>query len=125
MIAEILVAHAVGDYLLQTHHQATQKTSKWLPAILHGATYTIPFVFVTQSLTALLVIFGTHVVIDRYRLARHVVWFKNQFAPKAYRPAHTATGYPGDTPDWLAFWLLIIADNVIHILINIGAVAWL
>lgn len=27
-------------------------------------------------------------------------------------------GYGPDTPDWLAVWLLIIADNTMHLLIN-------
>ncbi len=26
--------------------------------------------------------------------------------------------YPPDRPPWLAVWLLIIADNVMHVLIN-------
>ena len=81
----IILAHLVGDYLLQTHWMATQKTERWAPAILHGLTYTVPYVFVTQSPAALVVIAGTHIVIDRYRLARVVVWFKNQFAPRAFR----------------------------------------
>ncbi len=29
-----------------------------------------------------------------------------------------ATGYPSATPAWLAVWLLIIADNTLHLLIN-------
>lgn len=41
--------------------------------------------FVTTSPAALAVIAGTHVLIDRYRLARYLVWFRNQFAPKAAR----------------------------------------
>lgn len=128
MIAAVLVAHLVGDYLLQTHWMATEKTKHWWPAILHGITYTIPFLFLTQSPWALLVIAATHIVIDHYRLARHVVWFKNQFGPKKSRPAWSdasATGYPSSTPAWLAVWLMIIADNTIHILINIGAIYYL
>ena len=124
-----ILAHLVGDYLLQTHWMATQKTERWAPAILHGLTYTIPYLFVTQSPTALLVIAGTHIVIDRYRLARVVVWFKNQFAPRAFRPSWAEgkanAGYTTDTPAWLSVWLLIIADNTIHLLINTAAVVWL
>jgi hypothetical protein len=118
----IVLAHLVGDYLIQSHWMAVEKVNRWWPAVAHGLTYTLPYALVTQSLPALAVIAGTHIVIDRYRLAKHVVWFKNQFAPKAYRPGHTATGYPNDTPPWLAVWLLIIADNVIHLLINAAAV---
>ena len=121
----IILAHLVGDYLLQSHWMSTQKTSRWWPAIAHGLTYTLPYVLVTQSPLALLVIGGTHAVIDRYRLAKHVGWAKNLMAPKAHRAPHTATGYPEDTPPWLAVWLLIIADNTLHLLINTAAVVWL
>lgn len=113
-----LLAHLTGDYLLQTHHQATQKVHRWGPALAHALTYTVPFAVLTRSPARLGVILGSHAVIDRYRLARHIVWAKNQLAPRDYRPGHTATGYPGDTPDWLAVWLLIAADNTLHLLIN-------
>lgn len=121
----LLAAHFVGDYLLQSHWMATRKTSNWWPAWLHAVTYGLPFLFVTRSPMALAVIVGTHAVIDRYRFARHVVWLKNQVAPASERPGHTATGYGNDVPAWLAVWLLIAADNIIHILINYGAVRWL
>jgi hypothetical protein len=107
---------------------ATQKTSRWAPALLHGLTYTLPFLFATHSLAALLVIGGTHVIIDRFRLARHVVWFKNQFAPKDFRPDRAAlktTGYSADTPAWLSTWLMIISDNAIHIILNTLAIIFL
>lgn len=127
--AEILIyalfAHFVGDYLLQTNHMAQEKTERWVPAILHGITYTIPFLFLTSSPLALLVITGTHIVIDRYRLARYVVWAKNQLAPSRHRHPMTKTGYDDKTPDWLAFPLMIVADNVIHIAINALALLYL
>lgn len=115
---DVILAHLVGDYLLQTHHQATEKTKKAWPAALHALTYTAAYIPLTRNWKALGVIGTTHFLIDRYRLARHVVWAKNQFSPSEFRPKHTPTGYPEDTPDWLAFWLLIAADNTLHILIN-------
>lgn len=124
-IATAGLAHMVGDYLIQSDWMAQEKTKRWWPAIAHAVTYGLPFLLVTQSLLALLVIVGTHAVIDRYRLARHVVWFKNQLAPWSFRPGHTATGHGTDRPDWMAVWLLIIADNVLHMLINVAAVVWL
>jgi hypothetical protein len=122
---EIILAHLVGDYLIQSNWMATRKTSAWWPAILHGLTYTIPFLLITQSPWALLSIGGTHIVIDRYRLARHLVWLKNLVGPRDSHAGHTATGYPDGTPVWLATWLMIIADNTIHLLINVASVAWL
>lgn len=174
----MIACHFVGDYLIQTNKMATEKTQRWLPAIAHGLSYTLPFaLLVTRSPVALLVIGGTHILIDHWRLAKYVVWFKNQFGAKREyvyrtpddgewglanrewtrrydatdramsRPIHegmtvappwakkirvdsmawppTDTGYPAGTPVWLATWLMIIADNVIHVLINFGAVKWL
>lgn len=126
VIGPVLLAHLVGDYLIQSHWMAKEKTSRWGPAIVHGLTYAIPFVFVTTSPAALAVIAGTHVLIDRYRLARYLVWLRNQIAPKAARyRLTTAHGGPKEQPDWLAYWLLFIADNVAHIIINLAAVWWL
>lgn len=124
----VLLAHLVGDYLLQSHWMAQHKTSRWWPAVAHALTYTLPYLLVTRSPVALATIATTHAVIDRYRLARHLVWLKNQLAPRHARaPWHesSATGYPADTPPWLAVWLMIIADNTLHLLINTAAVVWL
>jgi hypothetical protein len=124
-----LLAHAVGDYLLQSQWMADHKTQRWAAAWLHAVTYALPFLLLTRSPSALIVIAGTHAVIDHYRLARWVVWAKN------WRPAasgwgimwgaRTATGYPETLPPWMAVWLMIIADNVMHVLINAGAICWL
>lgn len=123
----LLLAHAAGDYLLQSHWMATEKVKRWSPAIVHALTYGIPFLFLVPSVWAWLAIVGTHAVIDRYRLARHVVWLKNQFAPRPFRSAfaESGTGYAADTPVWLATWLLIIVDNTLHVTINLLAVTFL
>lgn len=112
------LAHLLGDYVVQTDWMATEKVKRSGPALAHAVTYTACFLPITQRWQSLLVIGSTHFVIDRWRLAKHVVWFKNQFAPREFRPGHTATGYGDDRPDWLAVWLLFIADNICHLLIN-------
>lgn len=124
----IILAHLVGDYLIQSDWMALEKTKRWFPAVAHGLTYMLPYILVTQSITALLIIGGTHIVIDRYRLARQVVWVKNFVGPKRYRYPWAecrATGYHESNPVWMAVWLMIIADNTIHLLINTAAVFWL
>jgi hypothetical protein len=74
---------------------------------------------VTRSPWRLAVIGGSHAVIDRYRLARWVCWLKNQAAPADYRPLLVGdTGYPQNAPDWLTVWLMIAADNTLHLLMN-------
>lgn len=108
---------------------ATEKTHDSIWALVHAVTYTLPFTLITHSFAALAVILLSHFVIDRWRLVRYVVWFKNWWfggnwsAPGWWKV--TATGYPDDTPPWLAVWLMIIADNTIHVLINGASIRWL
>lgn len=154
--ANQLVAHAVGDYILQSDYMAQKKSELWAAAISHVVLYTLPFVLLTQSPAALAFIAVTHLVIDRYRLARYVGWLKNFLAPKwidtwkedtftyhgpveprdAARMQHEVirnypwdwckkTGYVGERPEWLTVWLMIITDNVMHVLCNGFAVTYL
>lgn len=129
MIAEGFLAHLVGDYILQSHWMATEKVKRWLPALIHGLAYTLPFAVITRSAWALLVIGATHAVLDRYRVAKYVTWAKNLMAPKAsrvtLREASANGGFPATVPAGLATALLIVADNTLHIAINSAALSWL
>lgn len=145
--ADQLVAHAVGDYILQSDWMATEKVKRSTAALAHVLAYSMPFLFLTQSWKALAIIIVSHFVIDRWRLARYVCWAKNHLAPKWLRETWggsmelrlvspspetagckavrnwpwyecTKTGYPPDRPDWLTVWLLIITDNTLHVLCN-------
>jgi Protein of unknown function (DUF3307). len=127
--ADQILAHLVGDYILQSHWMATNKTKQNMAAGVHAVTYTLPFLFLTWSLWALAFICGTHFLIDRYRLARHVIWLKNgywrfegEYLFGNFDRA-TATGYKDDVPAWLSVWLLIIADNILHLICNGVALA--
>lgn len=113
-----MLAHAVGDYILQSDWMANEKTKSNVAAAAHAATYSLPFLLFRPSAKALAVIAGTHFLIDRFRLARHVNWAKNWIAPAGQDHEHTPTGYPADRPAWLSTWLLIITDNILHIAIN-------
>lgn len=122
--ADQLLAHAIGDYVLQSHYMATNKTRSSRVALYHAVTYALPFLFLRPSWPALLVIAGSHFLIDRWRLARFVVAFKNLFlsTPAEYErlsmEIDMATGSPKDCPPYLAVWLLIIVDNCAHVLLN-------
>jgi hypothetical protein len=120
-----LLCHLVGDYILQTDRMASYKTSSWLWAFIHAATYTLPFLILTHHVLALFVICGTHAVIDRFRLAKYVVRFKNMLTEWNPEKFLTPTGFPDTTPPWMAVWLFIISDNTMHLLINYGALRWL
>lgn len=168
---DALIAHAVGDYVLQSDWMATEKVKRSVAAAAHALCYTVPFLFLTRNPIALAVICSTHFVIDRWRLARYVCWAKNFLAPRqrlvapgataqmkaviadaaaAYRkrnalapdapvvasspPFHprrnwswaecVATGYGPNKPPWMAVWLLIITDNLAHVICNAAALHW-
>lgn len=130
MLGWAVLLHFIGDYLIQSHWMATEKVNRWWPAIVHGVTYTLPFLLLTTSLPALGVICLTHIVIDRYRLAKHFTWVKNHLAPRSYPQPSWAKakengGFPTQVPAFLAIWLMIITDNIFHILINTAALLWL
>jgi hypothetical protein len=111
--ADQLVAHGVGDYLLQSDWMAQNKTKDSYAAATHAVAYAAPFLPLKPSKKALAAIVGTHFLIDRFRLARYVCWAKN-----GAKGPITTTGYPESAPPWMATWLLIIADNLLHVLIN-------
>ena len=139
--ADQIIAHCIGDYILQSDWQAAEKTKKSAAAAVHAITYTLPFLFFTFKWQALVIICISHFIIDRWRLARYVCWVKNFIAPRYIEVMGdscttdkmvrnlpwsecSATGYPPGKPIWLTVWLMIIADNVIYIIINAAALRW-
>ncbi|MCC6596908.1 MAG: DUF3307 domain-containing protein [Rhodanobacteraceae bacterium] len=147
--ASQFVAHLVGDYVIQSDWMASEKTKQNQAALAHALTYTLPFLLLSRSPLALGLIAASHFVIDRWRLARYVCWAKNWLAPRWISTcdceknpqfscsrcnkklrnhpweACQGTGYGPDKPAWLAVWLLIIADNTMHLCCNALALHYL
>ena len=122
-----LLLHMLGDYVLQSNWMANGKTKSSLPAFVHAIVYSLPFLLI-GSPQAWSVIFVTHFFIDRFRIARFVVFSKEFISPPSAWPSwedSKATGYPSATPAWLATWLMIICDNFIHLCINATALYFL
>jgi len=133
--ASQIVAHLIGDYLLQSDWMAVEKTKRLRPALIHGIFYTLPFIFLMSfgwfwNAVAFLLIALSHALIDRYRLARYVGWAKNNIAPLFYNKQWDeckGTGYGPEKPAWMAVWLLIITDNTMHLVVNavvLGVCGW-
>lgn len=103
--------HLIGDYIFQNDWMAVNKTKSFLPAFIHATIYSLPFLILV-SWEYWLIIYVTHFLIDRYRLA--VYWIKLvnwNFSSKNF-------GYDENKPMWMSVWLMIIVDNVFHIIIN-------
>ncbi len=122
-----LILHLVGDYVTQSDWMAQNKTKSTWAALCHATVYALPFLAIA-SVNAWLVIWLTHLVIDRFRLARYVAYAKNWLAPRSYWHPWSecsGTGYHKDSPPWLSVWLMIAADNTLHLAINAAAIAGL
>jgi len=106
-----LIFHFVGDYLLQNDWMAANKTKSNIAAFVHAIAYSALFLFICDF-KMWLIIFGTHFMIDRYRLASYWIKLINwNWQSKNF-------GYAEDKPAFMSIWLLIIIDNTFHIIIN-------
>lgn len=122
-----LILHLIGDYLTQSDWMAQNKTKRSLPCLIHCILYSAPF-FIIASWQAVLAIFATHFLIDRFRFARCVVWLKNfTLCPDghSFEVALDEEGYAQGTPEFLKTVLLIVADNTLHLAINYLAIRFL
>lgn len=117
-----LLFHAIGDYLTQNDWVAVNKVKNtklgYFACILHSLLYSLPFLFIT-SLYGWLFILISHFFIDKYRLA--VYWLKLvnwNWSSKNF-------GFSEDKPFALSIWLLIIVDNIFHLICNYISVTYL
>ena len=143
-----LLAHLIGDYVFQTNEMARLKRQSLKLALAHAITYSVPFLFIpmtvyetlriphrvsdnTLSFNAWLLIAGSHLLIDHFGLARYVVWLRNNLF--AFSNAHTPymwhrAGIYGEPPEdhdkpYIAFWILVLCDNTMHLTLNALALA--
>lgn len=120
-----LILHLIGDYVTQSDWMAQNKTKSSWAALVHACIYGIPFILL-GSWVALACIISTHFLIDRFRLARYLVFAKNFIGwPFPKWEDCKSTGYPSASPAWLSVWLMIAADNTLHLAINYVALRWL
>lgn len=139
MTYALILAHLLGDYVLQSHVMAVRKTSSWRWALIHAAFYSLPFLVLllwlrvgaSDALGALAIIGGTHAVIDRLRIAaRWCEWYGVGHPGLWWRPKGVQLGTlfgRGEAfespPPFLGVWLTIIVDNTLHLTIN-GLTFW-
>jgi hypothetical protein len=108
---EQLIAHMIGDYVIQNNWMAQNKLRSTPIAILHGLVYTLPFLLLTGSWLSLAIIASTHIVIDRFTLAK-------KWCQLANFNWQTKDGFSPEAPDYLRVWVVILVDNTFHLAIN-------
>ena len=105
----LLVAHLVGDFLMQTPNMARRKEESWAWLSAHVAVYMAPVTVVVvcytvshglparAALVAWLLLAGSHALLDRRGFIR---WWTRH-----------VLGVPDD------HWLFIVVDQVFHIVV--------
>lgn len=117
---EQLLLHLVSDYWLQNDWMALNKKKNFIIALFHSLIYTIPFLLITKSGLALLVILLTHAIIDGTHIVEQLNQIKNlDFDTHILQHNNYKfnDGY-GWRPDFIRVWLIIIQDNILHLVIN-------
>lgn len=114
-----LIAHLIGDYLVQTDYLAAAKVQRTRvgvrAAVWHAASYTACFLPLTRNPLRLAVIGVTHGLLDHYRPLPRLIAAKDK--------ALTPRGWPSTPAKDVPFWLHVVVDNSIHLLINELALA--
>jgi len=108
----LLLAHLIGDYLLQTEWMAKYKAERWRPLLAHCFVYTLTvtvaaFLFLPAGLSwwGIGLIFATHVFLDRRGFV--AFWYKR------------VMGVTDDRNKWL----MIIVDQTFHLIVLAGAIS--
>ncbi|HEY5785133.1 MAG TPA: DUF3307 domain-containing protein [Microlunatus sp.] len=109
-----LIAHLVGDYIVQTDYLALAKVQRTregvTAAILHAVGYTACFLPLTRNPIRLAVIGVTHGLLDHYRPLPALIHRKDVLLSPA--------SWPAGKPEEMPFWLHILVDNTVHLVIN-------
>lgn len=96
-----VLAHFVGDFLLQTHEMAVRKKTSSIFCSFHVACYIVPFLLCGLAWWQLLLIMVQHFIQDRTGL---VVWLMK------------VKGSAGFIEPPFGPWSIIVMDNILHIL---------
>jgi len=96
-----ILAHLIGDFLLQNDWLAQNKKKSSLACTVHVALYIVPFLFCDLAWWQLLAIAGQHWIQDRTNL---VVWVTK------------LRGADGFLQPPFAPWSTILTDQIFHIL---------
>lgn len=69
----IIIAHSLGDYVLQSDYVASNKGKDDYILLIHCVTYIAPFVFIFGITWHLIPLFIIHVIVDRLKARHHKI----------------------------------------------------
>lgn len=104
-----LIQHLFGDFCFQADWMAEHKgkftLQGWIACLVHCLIYAGCFIIITQDPVKLLLIFATHFIIDKFRLAYY--WCELFEVGKRF-----------DFSNWLKIYLIFMVDMAFHLSCN-------
>lgn len=119
LVAQIIFAHWVSDFVLQTHWMATNKSKNWLALLSHVGTYTASLAVILLTVGAMVAASETGAVPNAIFIlapSAFVVWVVVNGALHFVTDAITSriTGYFWAKNDAHNFFVVIGFDQMIH-----------
>jgi len=117
-----IIAHIIGDYFLQNDYLATRKNKNSWVCLFHSLFYILPFVlfFSEKSYLVFFIIAFSHFIIDRFSLAKYLNRWKNLYRKSEACPY---TGMGKDRIEGVNWFVYIVMDNTLHVVINAWALS--
>lgn len=98
-----LIAHLIGDYLIQNDWMAQNKKERTLPCLVHVSLYTTAvFALTLWPWWAMAIVFVTHFIQDRTKI---ITWWMAKIGQRGF----------ANPP--LGPWSIIVVDNVWHLVV--------
>lgn len=105
----LLILHLIGDFVLQNDWMAEHKTKftreGFLACFVHCLVYSAPFYSLNFSVEHTFLVFITHFIIDKFRLAYYWCEFMN-------------VGARLENGHWLKTYLIFQVDMCFHLICN-------
>ena len=97
-----LLAHFIGDFLLQSDWMATRKKQSNIACSIHVILYMLPFIFVELSLIQFILIAFQHWIQDR---SKFIAWYCKTFGI-----------FQGELKQKVLPWGHFIIDQIFHVI---------
>lgn len=119
---EQLLLHLFGDFIVQNDWMALNKKKNgligFLTCSIHCISYSLPFFLITNWMGVLLICIS-HFALDRTYVTEKFLKLRNGVK-------NTSNfGFKKERPFEITFWLMVITDNVIHLICNYFIITYL